>query len=122
MVVCRVKRAHFVSTVSRSYIFILFWKSRYSKKSANCNGLGLFISVDGGWREESASECSEVCGEGIIRKLKYCDDPTPTGGDFCPCNSTNPYEVECDGIYAVIEEPCNEGPCESKFFFSCIII
>ena len=73
-----------------------------------------FILVDGGWREEPFSPCSEVCGEGLIRKLKYCDNPIPEGGNLCPCNSSNPYEVECDGRFAVIEEVCNDGPCQSK--------
>ena len=73
-----------------------------------------YISVNGGWREEPFTECTEVCGEGLRRKLKYCDNPVPSGGDKCPCDNTNPYEIECDGAYAVIEEPCNESPCESK--------
>ena len=70
-------------------------------------------SVDGGWREEEFSECSEVCGSGIKRKMKYCDNPPPAGGDLCPCNNLN--EVRCNGLEAVIEEPCNEQPCEGKF-------
>ena len=78
-----------------------------------------FISlVNGEWREEPFSECSEVCRNetagriGIRRKLKYCDAPSPSGGNLCNCNESNPYEKECDGVFAVIEEPCNEEVCQ----------
>ena len=71
-------------------------------------------SVDGGWREEEFSECSEVCGSGTKRKIKHCDNPAPAGGDLCPCNDNDPNEISCNGLKSVIEEPCNEQPCESK--------
>ena len=71
------------------------------------------LSVNGGWREEEFTECSEFCGSGIRTKRKICDSPAPAGGELCPCNATN--EVSCTGLQAVIEEPCNEQACESKF-------
>ena len=69
------------------------------------------FAVDTGWREEPYSECSEVCGNGTRRKLKYCDAPHPSAGGLCSCNNSNPYE-ECNGLLAVIEEPCYEMPCQ----------
>ena len=82
--------------------------------------LQIFISAKGGWREEPFTECSEICSTGnstgIKRQLKYCDSPRPQGGNLCPCNETNPYEKECNGLYAVIEEPCVESPCQGKLF------
>ena len=87
-------------------------KSVAQEEVTVCNNV-FYLSVDGGWREEEFSECSEVCGSGIKRKMKYCDNPPPAGGDLCPCNNLN--EVRCNGLEAVIEEPCNEQPCEGKF-------
>ena len=74
----------------------------------------LNISVDGGWREEPFSECSEVCGSGTKTKMKYCDSPSPAGGELCPCNDNDPNEISCNGFESVIEEQCKEQPCESK--------
>ena len=74
--------------------------------------------VNGGWRIEPFNECSEVCRNetagivGIQQQYKYCDSPHPLGGDLCPCNSSNPLEKECNGLYSVIEKPCNEEPCQ----------
>ena len=82
--------------------------------------LRIFISAKGGWREEPFTECSEICSTGnstgIKRQYKYCDSPRPQGGNLCQCNETNPYEKECNGLYAVIEEPCVESPCQGKMF------
>ena len=45
----------------------------------------------------------------------HCDSPAPAGGNVCPCDDPN--AKNCTGLEAVIEEPCNEGPCEGK---SCL--
>ena len=74
----------------------------------------MFCSVHGGWRETQFSECSEVCGPGIKRKRKICDNPAPAGGDLCPCDDPN----GC--LEDVIEESCNEGPCQGKTNFPTI--
>ena len=50
-------------------------------------------------------------------KLKHCDNPAPAGGDLCPCNQS-PNETSCSGLVALIEEPCNLGPCEGNRIIS----
>ena len=40
---------------------------------------------------------------------KFCDDPTPGGGDLCHCNATDPNEHSCDGMVARIDHPCKKG-------------
>ena len=76
--------------------------------------------VNGGWGELSVSECSVDCGGGWKRTTKYCQDAIlkrDSQKSLCQCNSTNLYEVQCNGIYAVIVEPCNETPCKSKLLY-----
>ena len=66
--------------------------------------------VNGGWRqEESFHLCSTYAnGTRIETKhiTKHCDNPTPQGGNLCPCNDTDPNEINCDGVSASIEIPC----------------
>ena len=73
--------------------------------------------VHGGWRDdEEFSECSEVCGGGIQTKIKYCDNPTPEGGNLCPCNPSDDKEISCNGTIATLQQSCNDEPCQGMLF------
>ena len=73
--------------------------------------------VHGGWRDdEEFSECSEVCGGGIQTKTKYCDNPTPEGGNLCPCNQSDDKEISCNGTIATLQQSCNDEPCQGMLF------
>ena len=75
--------------------------------------LVISFSVNGNWREEEFSQCSSVCGPGFKTKMKYCDSPSPSGGELCPCNQSM-NEKHCTGLFASIEEECNLGSCEGS--------
>ena len=60
--------------------------------------------VDGGWSSWTQGTCSKICGGGIMRFNRTCNNPSPK------CNGLN-----CRGI-SFREEACNEFCCRGKFY------
>ena len=79
------------------------------------------ILVNGGWREEVTPHLCSTYANGTrieTRNVtKFCDDPTPEGGDLCHCNTTDPNEQSCDGMVARIHLPCRKGKLFQKLSY-----
>ena len=62
------------------------------------NSFIIFLQVDGKWSEWIDSKpCSEACGNYLIQRKRYCNDPSPSEGgrecwglsdDFQFCNKS----------------------------------
>ena len=60
------------------------------------------IAVDGGWGKWSKfSKCSKTCGEGVKKRFRDCNNPSPSDGG-----------KECEGEHFESED-CNTDPCKS---------
>ncbi|XP_022912170.1 semaphorin 5c [Onthophagus taurus] len=58
---------------------------------------------DGGWSSWSSwTSCSSSCGRGFRRRMRECNEPTPSNGG-----------QDCSGTYVEYEE-CDMGPCDES--------
>ncbi|RMX47975.1 hypothetical protein pdam_00005391 [Pocillopora damicornis] len=89
-------------------------------------------AVDGGYSEWSDwTSCSQKCGQGMKRRRRYCNNPTPAnGGQKCkgarkqvkPC-----YGKKCQGVFKVPAryicgyDPCSGAVCKADPTARCLV-
>ena len=66
--------------------------------------------MDGGWREDDFTKCTEKCS-GTQTFNKYCDNPKPLHqGKDCLCTGGSE-EISCNGSFAIIQKLCHDEAC-----------
>ena len=68
------------------------------------NVIWFYIVVDGNWNEWGEwSSCPVTCGDGVVTRVRLCDNPAPHGsGNYCEgsdtSNNTCTVSTPCPGM------------------------
>ena len=75
------------------------------------NIFSIFLAIDGGYTDWSASECSVTCGGGTQTLTRTCTNPPPSNGG-----------KNCSGLGpASITKDCNMNTCRTFLFIKCTL-